>query len=573
MNLQYLDWSRRASILILAALPLLSSFGGRHLIPITSFHGEWLAIITGLMAWIAAIPLLWQQNRIVLPRIGLLPLLLMVYIAAQSALLPRVVFQHAQMAMLYLFWAALLMALTGLLSTRLERERIGGGLAAGLIVASVCIATRELISRLHGISGSWGGVSQSNNYGDLLTLGLASTLYLQSVAKPGWRPALSIAAAAIALGLSLTPSRSVWLYCLSMLAFAAIWQRGQLKPLLTAIAVYLVCQQLWSLGILPEQTTQTSAERLYQEIGGTPIRLHIWQIAWQLFQQSPWLGQGFGQFDWGYFQAEQPIAELGNRVEHAHNLILHLLAELGLLPALLVIGMLTHWLIGVVGSLNRDSVRAARKTGAFYVWLLSAAAILGIHSLLEYPLWYAQFLGIAAVLLALGDQNAWDLQLGRPGVWATCGLLASAIWVAEVHDRHYSRMEQALTNYRLQPSPQQFSRLLEVCKQTAVGAPLLTPYVAVTFGIAGHLGDSGMRNELALLTDVASGFLPTEKLVYRQAAMQALTDRPREAEQSLKRALTAYPDGARKLKEELGALSGGDRARTEPLLRQLAARQ
>lgn len=573
LNIHYLDWSRRGSLLLLAAMPLVSSFGGRHLIPITSFHGEWLAIMAGLLAWIAAFPLLWQHHRIALPRIGLLPLLLMVYIAIQSALLPRVVFQHAQMAMLYLFWAGLLMALTGLLSSRIGRERIGKGLAAGLIAAAVCVSARELVSRLHGVTGSWGGVLQSNNYGDLLALGLASALYLHSQVKPSRRLLPTIAATAIALGLSLTPSRSVWLYCLSMLGFAARWRRDQFKPLLTAIAVYLAFQKLWSLGILPEQTTQTSAERLYQEIGGTPIRLHIWHVAWQLFAQSPWLGQGFGQFDWGYFQAEQPIAELGNRVEHAHNLILHLLAELGLLPTLLTIAMAAYWSIGVVGSLNSDTVRADRQAGAFYVWLLSAAAILGIHSLLEYPLWYAQFLGIAAILLALGDQNTWDLQLGRPAAWASCGLLVSALWVAMVHDRHYGRMEQALTDYRLRPSPQQFSRLLNVCKQTAASAPLLTPYVAVTFGIAGQLGDHGMRNELALLTDVASGFLPTEKLVYRQAAMQALTGRPREAEQTLRQALTAYPDGAPKFSAELTALSGGDSARVAPLLRQLAARR
>ncbi|MDP1772708.1 MAG: Wzy polymerase domain-containing protein [Methylobacter sp.] len=550
-------WSLRGSLTMLALLPVLPLFSPWHLMPVASFHSEWLAIILGLLAWLAAMPILLRVAGLQAPRMILLPLALMALISVQAQLLPQVISQHAQMAMLYLLWAALLMALIGLLAEQTSRARVGIWLASGLTAAAACGGLQEFAFRLNGVVGWWGGIAQANNYGDLLALGLASALYLLTVAKPVWRIYLLVLAAVIVFGLSLTPSRSVWLYWLVMMLIAWRWQRPQLRLLLPGMGLYLLLQILWSIEILPAQ--QTAAGRLYQEVGGAPVRLHIWNVAWHLFMQAPWLGQGFGQFDWAYFQAGQHIPDLVQRLEHAHNLVLHLLAELGILPVLLLLALLGLWLRQVVVELNgQGRNKTTDGSGAFLVWLLMLAAILGLHSLLEYPLWYAQFLGIAAMILALGDSRFWQIRLGKIGIWAVSGMLAMGIAVAAVHEWHYAKMERALYSFFDDTSPRKFSQLLTICQRANVQAPLLTPYIAVIFTLAGDSVNEKLRPDLTALVNASYQFLPVKELVYRQAEMQALSGSTEEARRTLRLALIAYPYWAEQFVDELDLLNADD---------------
>lgn len=349
-----------------------------------------------------------------------------------------------------------------------------------------------------------------------------------------------------------------------MLLIAWRWQRPLLRLLLPGLGLYVLLQILWSTGILSALQSVTAAERLYQEVGGGLVRLHIWQVAWHNFLQAPWLGQGFGQFDWAYFQAGQHIPELSNRMEHAHNLILHLLAELGILPVLLLLAMLGLWLRQLVSALNGQvQGKTSDGSGAFLVWLLMLATILGLHSLLEYPLWYAQFLGFAAMVLALGDSRFWPIRLGVAGIAALSGLLAFGIAAAGVHEWHYAKLEQAYSDAVNDKSPRSFSRLITVCKEANSYAPLLTPYVAFIFSSTGNPADEEMRPVLTALTEVSYRFLPAKQLVYRQAEMQALNGLTEAARQTMSQALTAYPDWAEHFVDELDSLNADDKQKVE----------
>ncbi len=560
-------WSLRGSLTLLALLPLLPLFAPWHLNPVRSFHDEWLAVMTGLLAWLVAMPLLRQAGDLHLPSMVLLPLGLMAFIAVQSALLPQVIAQHAQMAMLYLLWAALLMALVGLLVKHVGRLRISLWLAGGLTSAAVCAGLAEVGFRLNGVPGWWGGTAQANNYGDLLALGLASGVYLLGIGKPVWRGCCTASLLVIVLGLSLTPSRSVWLYWLVMLLIAWRWQRPLLKILLAGFGLYLLLQALWTSGLLPTQSSPSATERLYQSVEGAPIRLHIWQVAWQLFLREPWLGQGFGQFDWSYFQAGQHIPELGNRVEHAHNLILHLLAELGVFPVLLLIVILGLWLKGLFIHLQGNG---AGTSSSQSLWLAMVVAVLGIHSMLEYPLWYAQFLGICAVVLALGDDSAWTVRLGFAGKAALAMLLVIGVGIASIHEWNYAKLEQASLEAEHSDNPLAFVRLIDICKQASQQAPLLSPYIAAIFTNATRPADSEIRRDLSLLTNTAFHFLPAKTLAYRQAMMQGLNGAMVEAMATLDLAIKAYPDWAEMFLAELRTLSPEDQVTLQPL-RDMAA--
>jgi hypothetical protein len=193
------------SLVTLSLLTLAPLLVTRHFDPVHSFNQEWVAILLGLIAWLFALPLLWQQQTLFIPRLTLLPIALMAFITVQTQILPLVILQHAQMGILYLLWAALLIVLVKLLLVQTSREYVSLWIAIGLSAAALCSASIELFYRLNGVLGVWGALFQANNYGDLLALGLASVLYLWTI-KPVWRVSLLIVAVLFVLGLSLTPS-------------------------------------------------------------------------------------------------------------------------------------------------------------------------------------------------------------------------------------------------------------------------------------------------------------------------------------------------------------------------------
>lgn len=67
-------------------------------------------------------------------------------------------------------------------------------------------------------------------------------------------------------------------------------------------------------------------------------RLHYWQISWQLFKQSPIIGNGSGSFRQKLETSNDPLAPLGHR--HTHNEYLTQLAQFGLTGFSLVIALI-----------------------------------------------------------------------------------------------------------------------------------------------------------------------------------------------------------------------------------------
>jgi O-antigen ligase len=574
MNITAPNVSHKICLTLLAALPVVPLFAPWQMFPVTSFHQEWLAVAFGLLACLSAWPLLRNTAQLALPVTVWLPLFLALFILVQSALLPQVVAEHAGMAIAYLLWAALLMVLAGLLRQTLGREYLGLWLSGGLLAAAVWASGRELLARLTGEAGVWGGIGQPNLYGDLLALGGTSLLYIRAAGKLR-HPAVILLGLIVALGLSLTPSRTVWLYWAALAVTAWRIRPDWLRPLLLGFMAYLVFQAMWTVVPLPAAQT-IAAERLLQQVSGASPRWHIWQVAWQLFGQHPLLGHGFGQFDWAYFQAGRFLSEQPTRIEHAHNLILHLLAELGALPVMLVLlamfQWLKPWLMAAAGTEKSNAeVAAERPAPTLRAWLLMLAAVIGIHSMLEYPLWFAPFLGIAALLLGVGEQRFWRVPLSKTGSALTGVLVSLALAVAVVHEGQYLRMEIALLAGMAQPSQQREQNLVAVCQEIPDTAPLLLPYVPVLFTLTGHPESAEMRAGLKTLAEAAVRFTPSSNLVYRLALMQALNGEKTGAMATLNRALDAYPQGASKFLPEVMRLKGEDGSNVAELVHRLVS--
>lgn len=130
-------------------------------------------------------------------------------------------------------------------------------------------------------------------------------------------------------------------------------------------------------------------------------RFAIWRNALALIAADPWTGIGFGEFNLAWTLSSLPDRPLAF-FDHTHNLPLQLVAELGVPLGLLTTVML---LVAFVQAGQRAWIAPAGigviKRAAFMLVLM-----IGLHSLLEYPLWYSYFLSPAAF--------AWGIALSRP---------------------------------------------------------------------------------------------------------------------------------------------------------------
>ncbi len=119
------------------------------------------------------------------------------------------------------------------------------------------------------------------------------------------------------------------------------------------------------------------------------FRFGIWANTLELIKTHPWTGVGFGEFNFAWTLTEFPNRPAAF-FDHTHNLPLQFAVELGLPLAGVVLGLL-GWAV-VRAARNcllpaNSSDPAAPQRAAFVMVLLIL-----MHSMLEYPLWYAYFL-------------------------------------------------------------------------------------------------------------------------------------------------------------------------------------
>ena len=111
-------------------------------------------------------------------------------------------------------------------------------------------------------------------------------------------------------------------------------------------------------------------------------RTVLWSNVAHLIAQKPWVGWGWGELDYAHFITLYPGARFCDILDNAHNLPLHLAVELGLPLALLLCGG-ALWLIW--------RARPWREIDATRQLAWAVLAVIVLHSLLEYPLWYGPF--------------------------------------------------------------------------------------------------------------------------------------------------------------------------------------
>jgi hypothetical protein len=190
----------------------------------------------------------------------------------------------------------------------------------------------------------------------------------------------------------LTASRTGMLGVL-VLAGWGLLDRGLSRPrrtlLLLVPVAYLLLWLLFSVVPTADGSTGFGGDQRFSTGSSvlTTSRYAVWADALRLIAAHPWAGVGFGEFNFAWTLT--PFADRsGEFFDHTHNLPLQFAVELGLPLAALVLALLLFALVEAFrAAWPKGSNTAPHLRPAFMIVLIVA-----VHSLLEYPLWYAYFL-------------------------------------------------------------------------------------------------------------------------------------------------------------------------------------
>jgi hypothetical protein len=293
----------------------------------------------------------------------------------------------------------------------------------------------------------------------------------------------------------------------------------------------------WLDALLLEANLGNTGSRLAFVERGAEERPRIWRAAVLMFLDSPLLGVGFRQFGWHHFELNGLASEprvLGF-TDNAHNLPLHVMAEFGLVGLALFGLFALLWIVGL----------ARQPRTPAHWWLCALAAVIAVHSLLEYPLWYTFFLGVAAVVLGLGEQVGIALQLGhqgRSGRLVLVGLLLLGWLAAGVLVRDYLVLENFLAfRYRYIHASAAVSRQAKEVLLDIHRSSLLAQYVEL--GLARTISvDLDRLGDKLAVNGRAMRLFPIDDVTYRQAMLLALHGEQSAAQRQWDLAVASYPE-------------------------------
>ncbi len=547
----------------------------RHENPLTTFDQEWWCALLGILA---LAPLaargFWQRPEI--PRIVQLPVALIVIVLLQVSLGKVPYFSQALLYILYLLFASLLMVLGARLRACFGIEKLSSALAFSLLIGAELSAMigalqhyqwhtpLDAVIVMRSSTGLYGNLAQPNHFADYIALGLISLglLFQQRKLNPLYVILLTVP---LIFSMTLSGSRSSWLYLLLMICLAwwSARRNAAMRPLLRYSLLlvagfglmHLLVQMSFMAGA---ENGTTTVQRLLAYNGsgdtGGSIRLYLWHEAWLMLMQFPILGAGFGQFAWHHFLL-LPVLQAGNisgLYNNAHNLVFQLAAEAGIAGLLALFVSFGIWFYGLRGVLR----------SAPHWWGYAALGVLGIHSLLEYPLWYTYFLAVAAVLLGAFDETHY--RLAQHNFWRislVVILLLGLLSLLQLRS-DYQKLKETLAIPISSDNAK--SRIRDGLLAIQHGGSLLSPYAEEIFLEFADVNADHIKQKLALGYSVLR-FRPSAMAAYRQAFFLAQDDQLDQAKQLLERAIWSYPDNGDS-HQLLQNLAGKDPAHFSALL-------
>ncbi|MCM2345800.1 MAG: Wzy polymerase domain-containing protein [Acidovorax soli] len=393
-----------------------------HFIPWGAFHADLLMTLALLPA------AFWVALRTRRP----LPLNTSVLVALCTACVPLLQFAFgmihfagdAWITSSYLFGFALAL----LIGARFEQLRPGQLLNAlfAAIGAAAVLSTGIILYQWLGLSGlglltlhfptgyrPFANLGQPNNLATLLVWGLIALWwgYLSGRVR-GW---ITVGAAAFVMfGIAATQSRTAWLEIIVLGVSAALYRRHlashRYAGVLLALGAFFVLLVLgW--GELNHALHMEAAREVSSEMSSPGVRPAAWQLFLDALTLHPWQGWGWNQLSIAQSAVAISHPSLGSTFQSAHNLVIDLLVQNGVVLGTSLVLLLGIWL----------TVKALRVNTAQSCLQLFAIGVLLVHSLLEFPHEYLYF------LLPVG------LMMGTLDVLHPCRMaVAMPRWVAVI---------------------------------------------------------------------------------------------------------------------------------------------
>lgn len=259
------------------------------------------------------------------------------------------------------------------------------------------------------VNNIMGQLAQRNHLGHYLMWGTVAAVFLWVQRRvSNWFGCFMTVYLALMLGMVNSRSLFAYVAAIALLALFWRWREGRegnraFKIVLFALAMVVAVQLSFDKLVTFFGIDYFSAlDRLGdKEFAASPREVE-WNRAWHIFLAAPFFGHGWESYSLQSFMTN--VFPTGWRNDetsvlytHSHNIVLQLLADMGLVGSALVWG----GLLWVVWPYFKKPVRNG------YFFPLALLAVSFSHSLLEYPLWYVYFL--VPVGLMLGLQDAGDV--------------------------------------------------------------------------------------------------------------------------------------------------------------------
>ncbi len=348
-----------------------------------------------------------------------------------------------------------------------QASRLAAVVATGWLAVSLLSAGLGLL-QYFGISSflapwvsstlvgeAYAQLRQRNQFATLTNIGLIALMWW-SLQLPAQRQVrvrnsvlLGLAAALLTVGNAASSSRTGLVQLATLVGLVCLaggWRQVALRRVLvTAITVYVVAA--FTLPVLVGFSLSEAGlmARLSQGAESCQSRAVLWRNMLYLIALRPWTGWGWGELDFAHFVTPYAGPRFCDLLDNAHNLPLHLAVEIGIPAALLVCG-------GVAWLVFCDQPWREKNASRQMAW--AVLAMIGLHSMVEYPLWYGPFQTTVVLCLVL----LWPPRLAAAGtqlrawspVLATTVLLATAYgaWDYRRISQIYLPSEQRSASYR-----------------------------------------------------------------------------------------------------------------------------
>ncbi|OYT92214.1 MAG: polymerase [Burkholderiales bacterium PBB3] len=259
------------------------------------------------------------------------------------------------------------------------------------------------------LGDAYGNLRQRNQFASLINIGLVAVLWSvaqqHTLAQSKWLPIGAVASAyLLALANAASTSRTGLAQLAMLTTFVLVWShryspdiRQNIRRILIVAVFTYVLGALLFPGMIGSDIASTGIlSRLRQSDSASVCssRITLWSNVLQLIAQKPWTGWGWGELDYAHFITLYPGVRFCDILDNAHNLPLHLAVELGVPISMAFCTLCIGWVL---------RAKPWRETNTTRQMAWGILAVIGLHSLLEYPLWYGPFQ--LAVVLAL-----WMLQ-------------------------------------------------------------------------------------------------------------------------------------------------------------------